>query len=419
MFVVAGGALALAPILVSGACIGMVGQGLSAEVDSLDGDLNFRLQVDPNGIISDPNDITGDPNGPPTEPNIIVPTPPEKGLAIVGRAVPLDVNLPYSLHLAQPNVAIGVAFRGSSLRLTMSNPSGNKQAYFNLTVDDEAQPKFMVSGASSTVYTLAQGLAYGEHTVWMTRRNEPVFSGSVDLHEVDPGSDGEVLAPPATPEHRIEMFGASTECGWCTSAPGITSRTEDTQDGTLAWPQLAANAVGASLTNTVIAGAGMRWDHGGNTVGLDMPLIWKQVDLSDPKGGAWSPSDRPMSVVLIDLIGNDDFGIGGTGLSNILRQIQWQTTATAFIEDLYAAYPGVYVYLVLSAVYNTPKRTYMQSLMGNTVEAIAKTHPGKIGLMTMSYDPDASSVCGGHPTPASHQAMAAQAAAQIKKDLSW
>ena len=405
--------------LASSACVGVVGQGLTADVESLGDDANVRTQSDVNVITIDPNEPVTNPNQPVIDPNVSDPPAPERGLAIVGRAVPLDANLPLSLHFAQPNVAIGVSFRGSSLRLSMSNRSGNKQAYFNLRVDGMAQPKFLVSGASPTVYTLAQGLTFGPHTVWFTRRNEPVYSGSVDLHDVDPGSDGEILPPPPTPEHRIEIFGASTECGWCTSAAGLTSRTEATQDGTLAWPQLAADAVGASLTSTVIAGAGMRWDHDGATNGLDMPLIWKQLNLADPDGGAWDPSAHPMSVVLIDLIGNDDYGIGGSGLASPLRQAQWQNAATAFIEELYTAYPGVFVYLVLSGVYTSPQRTYMQSLMAATVDKIAKTHQGKVDLMEMTYDPDASSICGGHPTPASHQAMAAQAAVQIRKDLGW
>ena len=410
------GVAALVTLLALGdlACLGVAGQAQLAVSADPEG-LPPAIQSDTNAQLPGLNLTLPDPN-PPVDP----PPAPQSKVAIIGRAVSLDPGAPLPLHQGQPNVAMGVRFRGSGLKLTMSNPKANTRAFFNLMVDGVSQPKFAVTHSSPTVYTLAKGLDPSTpHTIWWTRRNEPLYTGQADLHLVDPGVDGELLDPPAVPSRRIEVFGASVELGWCCSNPSQPHFSDDAQDATLGWPQIAADLVDAALINTAMAGAGLHWTINGDSANaMASPKVWTRVDLSDPSL-TWDPNTYPMSVVFINLIGNDWEGVGGKGLATPSLAAAWQATAIAFTDALYKAYPGVSIYFILSAVYTGSERSVSQMLMADTVTKIQQAHPANIGLIEMPYAPNASSGCDGHPLPAAHQAMGAQAAARLKQDLNW
>ena len=342
---------------------------------------------------------------------------------MIGRSAPLDPNDPTKMYIGQPNVSAPRArFSGTGLTVQMANRVAGKQAYFNLSVDGEKQPKFAVQGTAAQPYVLAADLAAGEHTVWWTRRNEPIYYGGVSVLGVEVAG-GALLDPPALPARRIEVFGASIEQGWCLDPGPADTLTADNQDATLDWTQVAADLLGAQLINTAISGAGMRWDIRGSTL-CTIPKLWQRVDLS-VSAPTWSPTRAPADVAMLDLVGNDWQGVGTNpatglaGLSDPTFAALWQQSALAFITTLTQSYPGVAVYLMVTPGWDAAQQPVVEALLTDTAQKAQAASQAKVAVIAYPADSQATANCAGHPVPTVQQAMGALTAARLRADLGW
>ncbi len=176
----------------------------------------------------------------------------------LGRYYEKDGNLMFDWS----NSGISFNFKGTGAKAVMTcSQMEPNPVYVNVYVDDAVVPNasFQLTKVGATEYVLAEGLADGEHTITIRKRNEANYGGSATL-----GINsltilgGDLTAAPTMPERRIEVIGDSITAGF----GNLVINTNDgynshVSDGTQTYATLTAAALGAEID--VIARSGIRF----------------------------------------------------------------------------------------------------------------------------------------------------------------
>ncbi len=405
-----GAALALCP-----SCRG--GLVVSA-TEPLPTDANVGMQND-NTIVHDSNvhdanlHSPGDDNVP-TDANLPLPH-----ITVVGRW--LAVGSPPHLRFSWPGVAIGVSFRGTELSVDMQNASflfkgSQLSTYFNVTVDGAAAPPFHLT-TERQVMPVASGLADGEHTVWITKRTEAML-GATDFWGVSLGPGGTFLPPPPHLKRRVQGLGASDETGYGVGATNCGGFQDVNEDQDLAWPQLLAHQLNAELMHTAYAGKGLCWNLDPSNPGGPDPLLLA-YDYADANASdvAWDHAWAPADVVVLD-VGGVDF-VGAGDLSTEPLSSRFRAGAVKLALRLVADHHSPWIYWAINSTQSDYVRQTMTTLFGQINTTLRGQGVSKLGIISMTPYTGFVTGCDGHPTAALHVSMAQEAAAQIRRDLSW
>lgn len=224
-------------------------------------------------------------------------------------------------------------------------PEAHSRGYIGVYVDGNPFEiaRFAVD-SSQRKYTLAEGLPYGEHTVFVVKETEVAY-GRVALLSVS--CDGELLPPPKLPEMKIEFIGDSITCGYgniCSTASAEFVTAEENFSQTYA--AVAAWLLGAQVSVVAASGNGFFHDYGCNTCNL-IPELYSYTDkfLHEHCGIAlqkWDFDSDKCDIIVVKLGQNDAQYCCGADLEEAERtpeiiterRFEFCETATRFFNEI-------------------------------------------------------------------------------------
>jgi lysophospholipase L1-like esterase len=321
-------------------------------------------------------------------------------LHTVGR---FDTSDPAGPKFAWPGSAIAATFTGTGITAQLSDSVGSN--YFVLVVDGAAPTSFSTQAGTKT-YTLASGLAQGQHTLWLTKRTES-YDGIVQLLALTPTA-GALVPSPEPFARRIELIGDSITCGYGILGGACKNPSVDEEDWTQTAGALVASELHAEATAIAYSGIGMYRSASGDTTN-QMPTRFL-LTLADVATSQWAFMTPAPDVVIIDL-GTNDFAKGDPGTA-------FQTAYTTFLQqELRAHYPNAYVLVTLSPMLSGTSRSQAKTYLTNVVSAV--TAAGDNRVVYFEYDVEASTGCQSHPDVSTNQAMAMKIVPIIEQLTGW
>ena len=362
-----------------------------------------------------------------------VPTATTPPLVVVGRVTwPIPADRGHFVS-AWAGTTVGVRFTGTGLVAKMADTHaapladptggwGDRANAWDVSVDGLADANPLIAKRAPSDIVVAEGLALGEHEVWLTRQTEAVQLGRVEFFGVR-AVDGDLLPPPVPRARRIEVVGTSVETGlhvgtaahdpnevWVANCPIYPRALNQNR----AWPKLAAEALNAELINTSMQGAGLilgYTDFAG--AGVQLPGIYSRTDIFVP-APQWDPIDHPVDVILAVAGWSDVNQLNPTLPANASRL---QAAYEAFLGQLRAAQPGALIYAVVRT--SDSPQFYRSSMSAIIQAAVTSRQDDQMRLMALPAWQAASANCDDHPTWALQSALAAAAAARIRSDMRW
>lgn len=249
-----------------------------------------------------------------------------------------DFTDPNAPSHSWPGTYIYAEFEGTSIGVRMND----NFCYYNVYIDGKFHSIFHPTLSGVNSYSVVTGLADGQHTFLLTKRNETswtkfVFNGLV----LDDGKN--LLPPKEKPVRKIEFVGDSF-----TSASG----NEATESGTpadvnkvtnldLGFGPLTAKHFEAQYQMSSISGYGMVMDYLGNVTG-NVPYYFDRALIisENPK---WAFTKYLPNLVVVCLGLNDYNGFGGytNGTVSASNKELFKTKYHQFVSTLRSVYPGV------------------------------------------------------------------------------
>jgi len=317
------------------------------------------------------------------------------GVRIVGRAAASG----QSQRFGWPGVQIRARFSGTQASIQL-NDAGYQNA-FEVVVDGGTPTKFRTMNGQSS-YSLATGLAAGDHEVVVWRSTEVFDSGVTEFVAIDGfSSGGTLLAPPAAPDRRIEVIGDSISVGAGLEGGGSgCAADKNSTDNYFAYGSIAARSVNADIVTVAYSGIGVYRSYNANDP--TMPARYDRTLPADANA-TWDFSKYQPHVVVINL-GTNDFGAGDPGQPYV-------TAYTSFVAHVRSEVPGAH--LILIAMYGN-----QEAAVGQVVTAVK--NGGDQNIEQLNFNSVQNNLgCAQHPNAAAHQAMGASLTTRIKAAMGW
>jgi hypothetical protein len=322
----------------------------------------------------------------------------EPGLRWLGRVQ----KTPTGARFAWPGTGFIARFNGTAAKLSMKT---DQVDYFQLVVD--GQVTLLTTQAGAHDYDLGQNLTAGEHTLVLWRRTEG-FNGSVEITKVDfPG--GELLAPPAPSNKRLEVVGDSISVGFGVECKSIDEQfAYPTENNYQTYEAIAARVLSAELVTTAISGIGMWRDVNGN-LGVQMPDFYLRTLQSDGNA-SWDFKSYTPGAVVVNL-GTNDFAKGDPGQPFVDAYV-------TFVTGVRGRYPAARLFLAVSPMLGGANRTKIQGYLNQVKTTRAGQGDQNIAIIELAQPAQDAWGCG-HPNGATHAIMAGVLEQALTQDLGW
>lgn len=317
-------------------------------------------------------------------------------LRLIGR---FDTNTQGRAQFTWPGSAVEFRFSGSTATIALASTGDVR---FQVAVDGAIQDLWVKAGEAT--YTLASGLAQGEHTVRLTRLTESFALVTALLS--DPSVDGKLLPAPAAAQKRLLVIGDSITAGYGVEGADQTcSYAASTSNQQLTYAALAANAVGADLHAIAWSGIGAWRSYSEKTPVNPSILVRYQRTLADDTNSRWNPALYQPDAVLIN-IGTNDYWEGSV-------TDEYRAAMKKLIALVHRDYGNKPVYLIISPMLNGAVRDSQKTVLGSLASANVKiVDLGKI-------ETEDGLGCDWHPNKVTNQRMGKALEQQLKTDLKW
>jgi peptidoglycan/LPS O-acetylase OafA/YrhL/lysophospholipase L1-like esterase len=337
-----------------------------------------------------------------------VATPHGSPVHLVGR---FDLRDPRGPRFAWPGSTIRSTFAGTGLDIRLRDEGTN----FLSVVVDRGPPIVLATVQGTHDYAVASNLAPGPHEVVVIKRTEASV-GVMQYLGVTP-HEGSLRDSADEPARRIEYVGDSITCGYGDRGPVATCPfSPETEDETLSYAALAADALGAQATVLAFSGQGMYRDDEGSTV-HPMPELFLRT-LPYDASSLWSFDEPAPDAVVIGL-GTNDYEPGEPGPA-------FEQAYVTFLRDLRAHYPRAYLIGTLSPMLSDANpsgaghRTAAAAwILGAVRERKAS---GDARVAYLAFDEQTASAgygCDGHPSATTHRLMTTKLVATLRALLGW
>ncbi len=311
-----------------------------------------------------------------------------------------DDSDPANVRMGWSGSGFVVRFDGTGASVRMTDEAD----FFTVVVDGEVQQPPLATGEGEQTYSLASGLAPGEHTVEMYRRTEGQW-GTTTIHEVS--VEGEVLPPPAV-DRRIELIGDSLSNGYGSEGIDPCPFTTDTQNHFLTYGAIVARDVGAELHTIAWSSKGVVNNYG-DDVFEPVPELYPRsvpVDAASTWDYQWQPD-----LVVLNL-GTNDFST-----DNDPSQELFVSTYEQFIAGVRGNYPDAF-FLIMAPLLFGPEQGTVDGYMNEVIALRAAA--GDTNMAYTNINVDWIGVgCQQHPTVATHEAMAVLFREQVQIHMGW
>ncbi|OJV17582.1 MAG: hypothetical protein BGO12_13150 [Verrucomicrobia bacterium 61-8] len=319
---------------------------------------------------------------------------------------PDDANIHYvgrfdTLHGAPrcswPNSAVVVRFDGTDLSVNVREKRGLQKIpgdFWQVVVDGEPTDKINLEDGEH-IYSLASGLAPGQHTVEFVKADQSMHGITQILgFRLDKG--GKLLPTRPLPK-RMEIIGDSISCG--VSIEGEPETPEST-NAYFSYGAITARNIGAELMNISWSGKTLDAVKG-------MPAIYERI--VPEYGSKWDYAKWIPDIIVINLSTND----------YLQRMIQadtekWIAGYKTFVARLRGYYPNAQIYCLTSPMLQGDRHTSTRDDIDRVVGDLAAAGDKNIHLVDINPMPEG---IRGHPDRQVHEEMAKRLTEAIKGSL--
>lgn len=317
-------------------------------------------------------------------------------LRLIGR---FDTNTQGRAQFTWPGSAIEFRFTGTVATIALASTGDVR---FQVEVDGAIQDLWVKNGEAT--YTLASGLAQGEHSIRLTRLTESFALVTALLS--DPLVDGKLLPAPTAAQKRLLVIGDSITAGYGVEGADQTCKySASTSNQQLTYAALAANALKADLHALAWSGIGAWRSYGEKTPVSPSILVRHQRTLADDTNSQWNPAGYQPDAVLIT-IGTNDYWEGSV-------TDEYRTAMKTLITMVQTDYGNKPVYLIVSPMLNGATRDAQKTVLGS----LASAHVQVLDLGKI--EPEDGLGCDWHPNKITNQRMGKALERRLKNDLKW
>jgi lysophospholipase L1-like esterase len=292
------------------------------------------------------------------------------------------------------------AFSGTTVGVKL----GGGQQY-TVVLDGVVRPKLVPTSTALT--PIAAALPAGAHVVELYRRSEAEWGESQFLG-FDFGA-GKLLPPPPAPDRRIEVIGDSISTGFGDEGVAPCPYVIDTENHYLTYEAIASRNVGAELITTAWQGKGLVCNVGDNLPCANPFPIYYDRTLPARVDSAWDFASWQPHVVVINL-GTNDFS---TAIDPTAAE--FATGYVNFLRHLRGKYPGALILCTCGPMLPLGELQKVRAGIDTAVATLADTRIKAFDLPIQS----GPTGCAGHPSLATHRAMAEVLTAELKAELDW
>ncbi len=299
-----------------------------------------------------------------------------------------------------PSSQLRARFSGTSLVARLDDKAGQNQ--FSVIIDGQP-PALLKTNPVQRDYTVASGLAPGEHDVALIRRTETWFGVTTFRGFVtEPGAALIDTSPPYA--RTIEIVGDSISCGYgvhganadCAFAP-------ETEDSTATYGALTAAAFNAAHIDFCWSGRGMLRNNDGSTTDT-MPQLYERD---------WDAPRYVPDVVVVNLGTNDYFAGSDPGPP-------FEATYVAFLKKLRTMHPRAFVICGIGSMLTGSEASAARVHVQNVVRALNQDGDAHVAFVDWAPQSKADGVgCSNHPNEKTQKKMAEVLTARIKALAGW
>jgi hypothetical protein len=334
-------------------------------------------------------------------------SPADQHLQYIGR---IDFANPAAPQITWPGTSIAANFTGAYLAVTLDDQWGKN--YFNVFIDDAAQPIVVAAEKGEKTYVVAAKLTPGRHRFLLTKRTEGE-EGATAFKGVELSDHARLLDPPPRLKRKIEFFGDSITSGMANESPddGPDNLPKD-KNNFMAYDAITARNLNAELHVTSQSGIGVliSWFP------FTMPQFYGQlsaVGLNDSKWdfSAWTPD-----VVVINLFQNDAWLIDREKRLNPVPTDDQRVQAYVdFVKTIRGKYPKAYIVCALGSMDAVKEGSKWPGYVSAAVARIKADNPQE-NIDTLFFDFTGYTA---HPRVKQHRANAEKLTGFIKQKMGW
>ncbi|BDI31621.1 acetylxylan esterase [Capsulimonas corticalis] len=325
-----------------------------------------------------------------------------KNIQYMGR---IDFSDPKKPRFWAAGCTVRAKFRGTYCDAIVNDQVlwGNSHNYIEIVVDDGKPIRVQTTGPVNTI-RVAEGLPEGTHTVTLCKDTE---SGIGYLDFLGFRCAG-LVRPDRQPRRKMEFIGDSITCGTGSDTsvkPCGEGQWYDQHNAYMSYGPAAARALDAQWHLTSSSGIGVH--HSCCDMKVTMPDVFGRMDLSANAPGEWDFARYQPDVVTICLGQNDGAG----------DPEAFHAAYIAFIHQIRGRYPRAQIVCLTSPMADAALTSFMKDSLTTIVEQMQQAGDKKIHayFFSRSYNDG----CGGHPSMAQHQLIAAELAAYCKATFGW
>ncbi|MEA3497037.1 MAG: SGNH/GDSL hydrolase family protein [Bacteroidota bacterium] len=200
-------------------------------------------------------------------------------------------------------------FNSSTIKLWLKNNSPDtgiyNENYFNIYVDEQ-EPYVLKVNNKDSIYTLADSLEEGTHTIKIVKRTEAAC-GTCEFFGFLIEQEKIILTPPIRLKRRIEFIGNSITCGYGVegkkSSESFSPKTENSDKS---YASVSSRILDAEFVSVCYSGLGVSQNYD-TAWKQDIFELYKRI--YSQHGRRWDFSTWMPDVVVINL-GTNDFALG-------------------------------------------------------------------------------------------------------------
>jgi lysophospholipase L1-like esterase len=283
---------------------------------------------------------------------------------------------------------------------------------FAVVVDGVVTSQVLKIVGGTTQYTVASGLAAGRHDLVIWKRTEG-NQGDNRFLGLDIAG-GQLGAPPATPDRRLEIYGDSISAGYGVDGKGPNCPyTPDTENHYLTYGAVTARTLSAELHTVAWSGIGMYRNYNITGASPDaMPYVYART-LATKTDPAWPFASWQPHAVVINLGTNDASTQGDPGMP-------YRTAYLEFVRALRKSYPNAFFVLTIGPMLDGDNLKAIKTHLQAVVTTRAGEGDTRMSFLEFPVQSQADGLgCDWHPSPTTNAKMAALLTAELKTRLNW
>jgi lysophospholipase L1-like esterase len=325
-------------------------------------------------------------------------------------------------RIAWPGTRVIIRFRGSELKAKVHEEAIDGSSRYDVFIDDKLVATPFAPNDGDGEYTIASKLAAGEHVVELRRRTEAMVGVTQFLDYAFP--NGELLAPPAWPNRRIEFLGDSESTGYGVECDDESETfTAETENADKAFPSLAAAKLKAEVHNVSFAGKGIiRNEESENSVFFG-DIYPRALPSSEAE---WDFSSWQPDVVWITL-GANDWGPGLSGDLGPPDADLFENRYADLVALVRAKNPNAQIVCSVQGMVNDDwptgfsALTHLKTILNDVVSQRRAKGDSKVFYHELPRARSSLDLtgCSSHPNAAFHQKASASVAKKIAEITHW